>query len=74
MIPPAFSEVRKNMLPGKLLELIEYMPEMKNRKISNNEGCTEPVDQMNNVVMIKVVPNICEIEVTVIVISVMSFS
>jgi len=28
MIPPAFSEVRKDMLPRKLLELVEDMPKM----------------------------------------------
>jgi hypothetical protein len=38
VIPPALSEVRKDMLPRKLLELIEDMPEMKNWEISDNKG------------------------------------
>jgi hypothetical protein len=38
VIPPAFSEMRKDMLPGKLLDLIEYVPEMKNWEISDDKG------------------------------------
>lgn len=38
MIPPAFSEVRENMLPGKLLDLVEDVPEMKNWEISDDKG------------------------------------
>jgi len=38
VIPPALSEMRKDMLPGKLLELIEDMPEMKYWEISDDKG------------------------------------
>ena len=73
MIPPALSEMRKDMLPGELLELIEDMPEMKNWEISDNKGWKEPVTPMHNIVMIKVIPNISECKLTVIVISMMTF-
>lgn len=66
--------MRKDMLPGKLLELIKHMPEMKNWEISDDKGWQEPVTPMNKIVMIKVIPDICESEIAVIVISVMTFS
>ena len=65
--------MRKDMLPRKLLDLIEYVPEMKNWEISDDKGWQEPVTPMNKVVMIKVIPNIIESEIAVIVISVMTF-
>ena len=74
MIQPALSEMRKDMLPGKLLELIEDMPEMKYWEISDDKGWEEPVTPMNKIIMIKVIPDICESEIAVIVISVMTFS
>lgn len=73
MIPPALSEMRKDMLPGKLLELIEHVPEMKDREISDDEWWHEPVTPMNKIIVIKVTPDIFEGEIAVIVISVMAF-
>lgn len=73
MIPPALSEMRKDMLPGKLLELIEHVPEMKDREISDDEWWHEPVTPMNKIVMIKVTPDIFECKIAIIVISVMTF-
>lgn len=73
MIPPALSEMRKDMLPGKLLELIEHVPEMKDREISDDEWWHEPVTPMNKIIVIKVTPDIFEREIAIIVISVMTF-
>ena len=62
------------MLPGKLLELVENVPEMKNWEISDDEGGQEPVTPMDKVIVIEVVPNIRERELAVIVISVVTLS
>lgn len=72
MIPPTLPEMWKDVLPGQLLELIENMPEMKNRRITNDKRSKEPVTQMNAVIVVKVIPNISPFQLAVIVISMMA--
>ena len=49
------------------------MPKMKNWEVSNNKGGQEPISPVNEIVMIKVIPNVSESKLTVIVISMMTF-
>jgi len=69
VVPPAFSEVGKDMLPGKLDTFIQEAPQVKNISISDYHHCQEPVHQVHQEVMINVSPKVFELEGAVIIIS-----
>mmetsp|Transcript_101260 Transcript_101260/g.139832 ORF Transcript_101260/g.139832 Transcript_101260/m.139832 type:complete len:218 (+) Transcript_101260:539-1192(+) len=73
MIPPALSKVRKNVLPGELDDLVKQMPEVKNVWISDYKSSKEPVTQMHDKVVINIVPDVVQMEFTVIIIGMLRF-
>lgn len=58
MVPPAFSEVGHDVLPRQFDDLVEDVPEVKQPEVPYNEGGEEPVNQVHNVIMIEVVPDV----------------
>jgi len=58
VIPPALSEVRKDVLPGKFDDLVKQMPEMKNVRVSDHKSGKEPVAQVHEEVVINIVPDV----------------
>jgi len=73
VIPPALSKVRKDVLPGKLDDLVKQMPEMKNVRVSDHKSGKEPVAQVHEEVVINIVPDVAQVKFTVVIISVLWF-
>lgn len=54
VVPPALTEVRQDVLDGELDDLVKELPEVENPDITDHKRCEEPVDKMNDVVVVKV--------------------
>jgi len=56
VIPPALSEVMQSVLRGQLNNLVKNVPEMENVRVPNHNCGKSPINPMNQVVMVHVVP------------------
>ena len=74
MIPPALSKVGQNMLDRQLNDLVEQLPKVENVDIANYERGQEPIAEVNDVIVIKVIHYIVPLKFTIVIISVHFFS
>ena len=70
MVPPAFTEVRQDVLDGELDNLVKKLPEVENPDIADHKRSKEPIDKMNDVVMVEVGEDVVIGELTVVVVGV----
>ncbi len=70
MVPPAFSEMREDVLPREFYHLIKETPQMKDISISDNECGQEPIADMHQEIMVHIVPQVLHREIAMVVISV----
>jgi hypothetical protein len=68
MVPPALSEVRKDVLPRELNYLVKETPQMKDISISNNECGQKPIADVHQEIMVNIVPKVFNCEVAMVVI------
>lgn len=54
MVPPTLSQMGKDVLPRKLNYLVLQLPKMENVEISDNQGGEEPINAVNQVVVIEI--------------------
>ena len=73
MVPPALTEVRQNVLPGKLHYLVQDAPEVAYPEISHDEGGQEPIDPVDHEVMVHLIPHMLESELAVLIVRVHLF-
>lgn len=69
VIPPAFSEVRQDVLNRKLDNLVQQLPKVKDVSVSDDKRGEEPVAQVHNIVVIEVVHNVIPFELAIVVVS-----
>jgi len=62
--------VRQNVLHGELYNFVEELPKVQNVDVTNDKGRQEPVAQVHDVVMIKVVHDVFPFEFAIIVVRV----
>jgi hypothetical protein len=72
MVPPTLSKVRKDMLPREFNYLIHNGPHMEEVIIPQDEGGKEPITNVHSVVVVKVIPNILNCDLTVVIIGVVT--
>jgi hypothetical protein len=56
VVPPTLSEVMQSVLRGQLNNLVKDVPEMEDVRVPNDKGGKNPINPMNQVVMVHVVP------------------
>lgn len=69
MIPPAFSQMGHDVLEREFNEFIQKLPEEEDVKVSTDKGSQEPIDTMNNEVMVEVTHDVLIGEFTIVIIS-----
>jgi hypothetical protein len=72
MVPPALSKVREYMLSRELEHFINHTPQMKERSISQDQCCHEPVDAVDQEVVIHVVKDVRVVYITVVIVRVVA--
>ena len=70
MVPPAFTEVRQDVLHRKFDHLVEDLPEVQDPHVADDKRGQEPVAQVHNVVVIEVVKNVLPFQLTVVIVGV----
>jgi len=58
VVPPAFGKVGKDVFPGELKDLVRDVIEMEEVGISHHECATEPVNPVDKVIVIKIIPEV----------------
>jgi len=71
MIPPALSKVWQDVLPGKLNDFVQKMPEVQYIWVSDDESSEEPIAKMHSEIVINIVPNVAEVEFAIVIVSVL---
>ena len=56
MVPPTLSEVRQDMLEGEFQEFVQELEGVNYNHVPEDESHEHPVDEMAEIVMVKVVP------------------
>jgi hypothetical protein len=74
MVPPTLSKMMKSVLSGQLNNFVKNVPEVKDVGVTNHNCSEDPINPMNQVVVVHVVPQILESELAVVVVGVHSSS
>ena len=70
VVPPAFAKVGQDVLEGQLDHFVEHLPKVQHVGVSNDERSEEPIAEVHAIVVVKVVPNVAPLELTVVIIRV----
>ena len=70
MVPPALTEVRQDVLDGQLDYFVQDLPKVQDPHVTDDERGQEPVAQVDDVVVVKVVKDVLPFQLTVVIVGV----